>query len=256
MRPGSLLDIPSGAGGYSQALRELGYTVVSADLMPPANRIAPLAWVQADANQTLPFADASFDYILSREGIEHLENQVGFVRECARVLRPGGMAVITTPNLMHLSARLSYLLTGQRNLKRGLVNEVQTLRTSRGVHLYHGHVFMIDYFRLRYLLRLAGFDDLAVHTDSYSPTSIAMSPCAPLLWAASRYSVRTAARNGRRKGYPVAPATVTDQIIEHMHSPAMLFGKRMIVTARRIDPAESASRPPNRHHGRARRCGR
>ncbi|HTW89200.1 MAG TPA: methyltransferase domain-containing protein [Candidatus Binataceae bacterium] len=233
LRPGRLLDVPAGAGGYSKTLGELGYAVVSMDLMPPAARATPLSWVRADANQPFPFASESFDYVLSREGIEHLENQVGFVRECARVLKAGGTLVITTPNLMHLSARFSYLLTGQRNLKRGLVNEVQTLRMSRGPHLYHGHVFMIDYFRLRYLLRLAGFDELAVYTDRYSPTAIGMAPLAPLLWAAARFSVWTAARNNRRKGLVTAPAPVTDEIIGHVHSSALLFGKRMIVAARR-----------------------
>jgi SAM-dependent methyltransferase len=240
--PGRLLDVPAGAGGYSKTLGELGYGVVSMDLMPPAARATPLNWVRADANQPFPFARASFDYLLSREGIEHLENQIGFIRECARVLKPGGMLLITTPNLMHLSARLSYLLTGQRNLKRGLVNEVQFLRLSRGPHLYHGHVFMIDYFRLRYLLRLAGFEQLEVYSDRYSPTALAMAPLAPLLWAAARYSVWTAARNNRRKRLPTAPAAVTDEIIGHVHSPALLFGKRMIVAARRsAEPADAAT---------------
>lgn len=244
LRPGRLLDVPAGAGGYSKTLGELGYAVVSMDLMPPAERAAPLAWVCADANQPFPFAGASFDYILSREGIEHLENQVGFVRECARVLKPGGTFVITTPNLMHLSARLSYLLTGQRNLKRGLVNEVQTLRMRSGQHLYHGHVFMIDYFRLRYLLRLAGFDRLEVYTDRYSPTALGLAPLALLLRAAARFSVWTAARHNRRKRLAIAPAAVTDEIIRHVHSPALLFGKRMIVAARRsAEPADAAASP-------------
>jgi len=245
-QPGRLLDVPAGAGNYSKTLGAMGYQVVSMDLMPPAHRARPLRWVQADANLLFPFADASFDYILSREGIEHLENQVGFIRECARVLRPRGMLVITTPNLMHLSARISYLLTGQRNLKRGLVNEVQTLRAARGPHLYHGHVFMIDYFRMRYLLRLAGFEDLAVCTDRYSPTAIALAPLAPLLWAASRFAVRSAMRINRRKGLIAAPAPVTDEIIAHVHSPALLFGKRMIVTARRgsTSPLNAAAQAP------------
>ena len=45
---------------------------------------------------------------------------MGFLRNCARVIRPGGKIVLTTPNLMHLSARASSFLTGQRNLRRGL----------------------------------------------------------------------------------------------------------------------------------------
>jgi len=41
--------------------------------------------------------------VLSREGIEHLENQMGFLRNCARVLAPGGRIVIITSNMMHLA---------------------------------------------------------------------------------------------------------------------------------------------------------
>lgn len=232
MRPGRLLDIPAGEGEQSLALKRRGFSVVSVDLLPRAGEGGGLAWACADANRSFPFRDASFDYVLSREGIEHLENQAGFIRECARVLKPDGVLVITTPNMTHLSARLSSLLTGQRNLRRGLINEVQTVRIGRRAHPYHGHVFMIDYFRMRYILRLAGFDRLELFTDRFSPTSIAMAWMVPLLYVASRFSVRTAARKARRKSFPAVPVSVANEILRHVMSPALLFGKRMIVMAR------------------------
>jgi SAM-dependent methyltransferase len=46
----------------------------------------------------LPFADACTDVVVSSQVVEHLWDQDGFVRECARVLRPGGRLVVTTPN--------------------------------------------------------------------------------------------------------------------------------------------------------------
>lgn len=46
----------------------------------------------------LPCADASVDVVVSAQTIEHLWDQNRFVRECARVLRPGGMLVMSTPN--------------------------------------------------------------------------------------------------------------------------------------------------------------
>ena len=88
---------------------------------------------------------------------------MGFLRECARVLKPGGKIIVTTPNIMHLAARMSAFLTGQRNLRRGLINEVQTLRGRNGARIYHGHAFLLDYFRARYMIRLAGFDKLEVY---------------------------------------------------------------------------------------------
>jgi SAM-dependent methyltransferase len=248
MTPGRVLDVPSGGGLQSRALEALGYSVVSIDLFTGAH--SGERKVCADANLTLPFRDGVFDYVLSREGIEHLENQVGFVRECGRVLRPGGQVVITTPSLMHLSSRMSQLLTSQRNLRRGLANEVQTLRVAADKRLYHGHIFLIDYFRMRYILRLAGFDRLRVYTDQYSPTSVALAWCVPILYAASKFSLRTAARNAQAKHRPVTPDDVAKEILAHVFSPAMLFGKRMIVVAEKSAAASIQSAIESKAAGR------
>jgi SAM-dependent methyltransferase len=231
MDAGRVIDIPAGAGAESRTLEGLGYWVCSIDLFPDSQGGERQRWVCADANATFPIRDGVFDYVLSREGIEHLENQNGFVRECARVLKPGGRLVITTPNVMRLSARVSQFLSGQRSLHRGLANEVQTLRGGAGARLYNGHIFLIDYFRMRYILRIAGFDHLRVFTDRYSPTSVALAWCVPLMYAASRFWLWTAARNARRKRRRATPEPVAREMIAHVFSAALLFGKRMIVIA-------------------------
>ena len=46
----------------------------------------------------LPCADASVDVVVSAQTIEHLWDQDRFVAECSRVLRPGGILVMSTPN--------------------------------------------------------------------------------------------------------------------------------------------------------------
>jgi len=237
-----LLDIPAGGGGESARLERMGFEVVSLDLFPPARGAAATRWVRGDCNAPLPFRTGAFDAVLSREGIEHFEGQAGFVRECARVLRPGGRIVLTTPNVMHLSARLSAMLTGQRTMRRGLANEVETLRARSAGRYYHGHIFLIDYFRLRYLMRLAGFGALDVHTDRLSPSSIALAPIVPAMYAASRAAVGAFARKARQHRRAVAAPELTAEILRHVFSPALLFGKRMIVTAvREPDPERIAS---------------
>lgn len=228
---GRLLDIPAGAGGESERLSAMGFKVVSADLFAPRDRSAASGWVRADCNAPLPFRDGEFDAVLSREGVEHFENQAGFVRECARVLRPGGRIVLTTPNVMHVSARLSQFLTGQRTMRRGLANEVETLRARSGGRFYHGHIFLIDYFRLRYLMRLAGLDEIEVLTDRFSPSSLALCWTVPPMYLASRIAVAAFRRKARQHHRRVAPHELTAEIMRHVFSPALLFGKRMIVTA-------------------------
>jgi SAM-dependent methyltransferase len=238
---GRLLDIPAGEGTESARLATMGFQVVGADLFPPAGANTGTArWVRADCNTPLPFRTATFDAVLSREGIEHFENQAGFIRECARVLKPGGRMVITTPNVMHLGARLSALLTGQRTMRRGLANEVETLRAHSAGRFYHGHIFLIDYFRIRYLMRLAGLGAIEVYTDRLSPSSLALGWLTPAMYAASRLSINAFRRKARQHRRAVAPDEVTAEILRHVFSPALLFGKRMIVTAVR-EPRETGA---------------
>jgi SAM-dependent methyltransferase len=233
---GLLLDVPAGEGSESARLSAMGFEVVSVDLFA-VHSDAVHRWVRADCNATLPFRSAAFSAVFSREGIEHFENQAGFVRECARVLRPGGRIVITTPNLMHLAARVSMMLTGQRTMRRGLANEVETLRARPAGRFYHGHIFLIDYFRLRYLMRLAGFTQIEVYTDRFSPSSLMLGWIAPVAYAASRAAVAAFRRKAVQRRRAVAPADVTKEIMDHVFSPALLFGKRMIVTGVREDGA-------------------
>ena len=244
LAPGHILDVPAGGGLQTEALIASGFRVCSIDLFPHHRPEPGQSWICADANDTLPFSTGAFDYLLCREGIEHLEDQMGFLRECARVLKPGGKIIVTTPNIMHLAARMSAFLTGQRNLRRGLINEVQTLRGRNGARIYHGHAFLLDYFRARYMIRLAGFDKLEVYTDHMSPTAIAGAPLVPFMWMAMKFSVAVSARNARKPGRKKPSQPVLDEIFRHVLSPALLFGKRMIIVAERTQ----ATPEKNLHH--------
>jgi len=91
---GRILDVACGTG-YGTAM--LG--AVGADLSLEALRYArrhPAAYVAADAAR-LPFG-RSFDAVVSFETIEHVPDPARFVAECARVLRPGGLLLVSTPN--------------------------------------------------------------------------------------------------------------------------------------------------------------
>ena len=51
----------------------------------------------------LPLTDASMDVVVNFQVIEHLWDQPQFVAECARVLRPGGLLMVSTPNRITFS---------------------------------------------------------------------------------------------------------------------------------------------------------
>ena len=51
----------------------------------------------------LPLPDASVDVVVNFQVIEHLWDQPQFVAECARVLRPGGLLLMSTPNRITFS---------------------------------------------------------------------------------------------------------------------------------------------------------
>ena len=66
-----------------------------------------------DLNVILPFADESFDVVTASRIVEHLSNTDQFIQEIYRVLKFGGYAVISTPNLGSLH-NILYLLFGKQ----------------------------------------------------------------------------------------------------------------------------------------------
>ncbi|HET7566561.1 MAG TPA: methyltransferase domain-containing protein [Gaiellaceae bacterium] len=64
----------------------------------------------ADAEDSLPFADASFDVVVMGEVLEHLADPAAAVANVLRVLRPGGRFVGSVPNGFRLKNRVRFLL--------------------------------------------------------------------------------------------------------------------------------------------------
>lgn len=112
LRPGWTLDIASGTGYGAQLLTEqAGIAVVAADLNWPsltqARQTYPSRQIYfMEANgMHLPFADACFQNIVTLETLEHIPDDHGYVSELARVLRPDGVCVLSTPNRAYSLSR-------------------------------------------------------------------------------------------------------------------------------------------------------
>jgi ubiquinone/menaquinone biosynthesis C-methylase UbiE len=104
-RDGRVLDYGCGWGGFSKMLEEQGNPVVGIDLDDNEIDICRLVWGESERLSFKRAAiteldDASFDCVVSNEVIEHVHNAGTYLAEINRVLRPGGLLVISLPNVM------------------------------------------------------------------------------------------------------------------------------------------------------------
>jgi SAM-dependent methyltransferase len=99
-----ILDVGCGTGANLQMLG--GYGVAEGvDVSEEALefcRARGLAQVKHGAAESLPWEDASFDLVTGLDVVEHLDDDLAGLKEMARVLRPGGRALLFVPAFMFL----------------------------------------------------------------------------------------------------------------------------------------------------------
>jgi 2-polyprenyl-3-methyl-5-hydroxy-6-metoxy-1,4-benzoquinol methylase len=109
------VDLGSGPGAMAVRLQSLGCSVLAVDRSADgfaAN--APHREVDFnDREFASQVGEGQFDLVTAIEVIEHLESPIGFLRNVGRLLSPRGVAVLTTPNVDSLPARLRFLVGGK-----------------------------------------------------------------------------------------------------------------------------------------------
>lgn len=109
----SILDIGCGTGAWLNRVKDLGFSrIVGIDYVQPI-LIAELELRQFDINYDRPAALGQFDIVTCIEVIEHIENVGNLLDVMQQTLSQNGLAIITTPNIESLRARLRAALTGK-----------------------------------------------------------------------------------------------------------------------------------------------
>lgn len=135
---------------------------LNTDLFPQSRQI-----VFIDAARPLPFDDCSFNYVFSEHLIEHLEHPQGafMLRECFRVLRPGGRIRIATPDLRFLvelytpaksELQTRYVSWAVREFAPKARSALEVFVINNFFRAW-GHQFIYDQVALQEAMRGAGF---------------------------------------------------------------------------------------------------
>ncbi len=107
---GPVVELGAGSVGMLDAAQCGGRSVVLGDLSVQALRGSGGAAVCLDVDHGLPLRDGVAAGLVMGELIEHVYDPRVLLGECRRVLRPGGVLVLTTPNLAGLQDRWRFLL--------------------------------------------------------------------------------------------------------------------------------------------------
>jgi 2-polyprenyl-3-methyl-5-hydroxy-6-metoxy-1,4-benzoquinol methylase len=154
---GRALEVGPGSGVYLPVLTRAATEVVASDIedaylsqLLPLAATRPNLRLQCDDITRSSFASASFDLVLCSEVIEHIADSGSALQEMFRLLRPGGLLILTTPQRhspLEMVAKLAFL-PGVIDVVRRIYGE-PILRT--------GHINLLTEHEARLQLEDAGF---------------------------------------------------------------------------------------------------
>lgn len=162
------LDVGAGAGRLIELFRQRFQTESSAcdytsQLMKLPGQKVDIANLNSEK---LPYPDAVFDVVTATEVVEHLENHRAALRDLHRILKPGGVCILSTPNILNLNSRLRFLWFGYWNLFGPLPVKHSALYSTGG------HINPISYFYLAHSLLDAGFTNVRWRVDKFQRSAM------------------------------------------------------------------------------------
>lgn len=238
LRPGArVLDLGAGHGFFSRMVGEFirdrldldpGALLAACDPVPDNFRYGGVTCDPMPDAGRLPYADGAFDVVCSLEVVEHVEDQFEFCREIMRVLKPGGVAILSTPNVLNLNSRLRVLHSGFATLFDPL-----PLSTSDAVHT-SGHIHPVSYYYLAYALKRAGAESVSVAFDRQKKSARLLRL---LFWP-----IITAGNAGLRLKLRRKRPQIFEEnrgLLDELWSSGMLLSRSIVVQARKAQESTS-----------------
>jgi 2-polyprenyl-3-methyl-5-hydroxy-6-metoxy-1,4-benzoquinol methylase len=224
-----LLDIPCGQGAFAARASQHQATVHAGDIEDLPARAESVRFQKMDMDRRLPFEAEFFTDIVCIDGIEHIERQVDFIRECNRTLRPGGHLVVATPNLSAARSRWRYLWTGHHNKGKTPLDET----VLSPLH----HRKLLSFPELRYLLHTNGFRIEVVASNRVKTVAWAYVVIWPLCFLATYCAYLREGKNRRRRA-------LNREILRQMLCRDVFFGETLIVQAKKVGRWLTSSKSP------------
>lgn len=155
LKPGmKVLDFGCGRGAFSQRLADAGMTVDACDLdtdqiQATVNKKIKLDLNKAAITDSIP---EKYDVVIAMEIIEHLQNPWKYLEDSLTILKPGGIVVLTTPNISNFVSRMRFLMRG-------------SLTAFEKNDLSHGHITPLSFIQLENMFSSFG---LEIMTKGYA----------------------------------------------------------------------------------------
>tara|TARA_B110000438_G_C15819276_1_gene653550 strand:+ start:5001 stop:5894 length:894 start_codon:yes stop_codon:yes gene_type:complete len=99
------LDIACGAGHLLEAFSSLGVSTSGTE-HESGKEVLIDKGIEFINGEFFPLTSKTFDLIIFTEAIEHINDQIKFIKNCKTLLNPGGLIYMTTPNVCSLEKRL------------------------------------------------------------------------------------------------------------------------------------------------------
>jgi len=202
-----VLDVAAGEGALSCKLLDSGYEVSACELYPEQYRVDAIECLRVDLNGRWPYDDDCFDALVIVEVVEHIEDHQRMFMEAARVLKPGGKLLFTTPNILSLKSRIRFLFRGYF-YSFGPIS--QDPRSDLRPHITP---FTVD--RYRWMLKQCGITLKTLDADKYQRSSTMLVWLAPI--------IRLNARRHYGRGDDV----------QQQNSNTVLYGRKLVVVGQK-----------------------